>query len=138
MSDGDGGASGSRAWAAPESLDWQRVLEIEELKEGRVGSVTCEHTTVCMTHFEGEVAALDNRCPHQGGPLGKISKEQRGGSWDVWQTDLVNPDFAAYAKLCGALGIRVSTNDELDDALARAFAHPGPSLVEIVADPLLV
>ena len=29
-------------------------------------------------------------------------------------------------------------NDELDDALARAFAHSGPSLVEIVADPLLV
>ncbi len=75
MSDGDGGASGSRASAAPESLDWQKVLEIEELKEGRVGSVTCEHTTVCMTHFEGEVAALDNRCPHQGGPLGEGSIE---------------------------------------------------------------
>jgi thiamine pyrophosphate-dependent acetolactate synthase large subunit-like protein len=32
----------------------------------------------------------------------------------------------------------VSTADELADALTAAFAHPGPALVEVVADPLLV
>jgi len=31
------------------------------------------------------------------GQLGKISKEQRAGEWDVWQTSLHNPDFAAFA-----------------------------------------
>src|SRR4029079_18462978 len=36
------------------------------------------------------------------GQLGKISKEQRAGEWDVWQTSLHNPDFAAYARNCGA------------------------------------
>ncbi len=70
--------------------------------------------------------------------LGKISKEQRSGQWPVWQTGLRNPDFAAYAELCGALGIRVTSGKELDDALARALAHPGPSLVEVVGDPELV
>jgi len=67
--------------------------------------------------------------------LGKISKEQRAGNWRVWQTSLHNPSFAAYAEICGALGIRVTREDELDDALARALAHAGPSLVEIVSDP---
>ncbi len=38
------------------------------------------------------------------GQLGKISKEQRAGEWDVWQTSLHNPDFSAYARNCGALG----------------------------------
>ena len=28
-----------------------------------------------MTHFEGRYGALDNRCPHQGGPLGEGSIE---------------------------------------------------------------
>ena len=37
------------------------------------------------------------------GQLGKISKEQRAGEWDVWATDLHNPDFAAYAELCLSL-----------------------------------
>ena len=70
--------------------------------------------------------------------LGKISKEQRSGEWDVWQTSLHNPNFADYARLCGAKGIRVTKKEDLDDAIAEALAHDGPALVEIVADPLLV
>ena len=70
--------------------------------------------------------------------LGKISKEQRAGSLDVWQTSLHNPDFSEYAKLCGAFGIRVRDASELDDALARALAYDGPATVEVVADGMLV
>jgi thiamine pyrophosphate-dependent acetolactate synthase large subunit-like protein len=70
--------------------------------------------------------------------LGKISKEQRAGRWDVWQTDLHNPSFAAYAELCGSLGVQVATPDSLDEALAHALAHDGPSLVEIASDPELI
>ncbi len=70
--------------------------------------------------------------------LGKISKEQRSGDWDVWQTSLHNPSFAAYAELCGALGIRVEKKEDLDDAVERALAHDGPALVEIIADVELI
>jgi thiamine pyrophosphate-dependent acetolactate synthase large subunit-like protein len=72
------------------------------------------------------------------GQLGKISKEQRAGEWDVWQTELHNPDFSAYAEQCGALGIRVTDATALDDALAKALAHDGPSCVEVICDPDLV
>ncbi len=72
------------------------------------------------------------------GRLGKIAKEQRAGDWDVWQTDLHNPSFAAYAEISGALGIRVTAASELDAALERALAYNGPALVEVVADPELV
>jgi thiamine pyrophosphate-dependent acetolactate synthase large subunit-like protein len=72
------------------------------------------------------------------GQLGKISKEQRAGEWEVWQTSLHNPDFSKYAELCGALGIRVTEAGELDGALARAFAHDGPALVEVMTDAELV
>jgi len=70
--------------------------------------------------------------------LGKISKEQRAGEWEVWQTSLVNPNFAEYAELCGALGVRVTRLGELDSALEKALAHEGPALVEIITDPLLI
>ena len=72
------------------------------------------------------------------GQLGKISKEQLAGDWDVWQTRLHNPDFSRYAEICGALGIRVSDPAELDAALARAIEHPGPALVEVMTDPELI
>jgi thiamine pyrophosphate-dependent acetolactate synthase large subunit-like protein/nitrite reductase/ring-hydroxylating ferredoxin subunit len=70
--------------------------------------------------------------------LGKITKEQRAEQLDVWQTSLHNPDFAAYATLCGASGVRVERTDQLDDAIVAALAHDGPALVEVVADPDLV
>ncbi len=63
--------------------------------------------------------------------LGKIAKEQRAAEWDVWQTSLHNPNFAEYAQVCGAQGIRVNAASELDDALVgrvrarRTFAGRG-------------
>jgi len=69
--------------------------------------------------------------------LGKITKEQRSGDWPVWETNLHNPSFSAYADLCGARGFRVETRTELDTAIGAAIATPGPSLVEIIADPEL-
>ena len=70
--------------------------------------------------------------------LGKISKEQRAGEFDVWQTSLVNPNFAQFAENCGALGIRVTDISELDAALERLFAHDGPAMVEVMTDPMLI
>ena len=69
--------------------------------------------------------------------LGKISKEQRDGAWPVWQTDLQNISFADYARLCGGVGYRVESADDLGAAFRDALAVDGPSLVEIPSDPLL-
>lgn len=54
---------------------WHKALDHDELPEGRVKAVICGETTVAMTHYDGEYAALDNQCPHQGGPLGEGSIE---------------------------------------------------------------
>ena len=57
-------------------LVWHKVLtDKKELPEGRVKTVTAEHQGICLTHFEGKFSALDNKCPHQGGPLGEGSIE---------------------------------------------------------------
>lgn len=54
------------------TLTWHRVLaDPTELPEGRVKTVVARHRTLALTHFEGTFSALDNRCPHQGGPLGE-------------------------------------------------------------------
>jgi len=55
---------------------WYKVLDNKkELPEGRVKTVTAAHQGICLTHFEGKFSALDNKCPHQGGPLGEGSIE---------------------------------------------------------------
>ena len=55
---------------------WYKVLDNKnELPEGRVKTVTAAHKGICLTHFEGKFSAMDNKCPHQGGPLGEGSIE---------------------------------------------------------------
>ena len=57
-------------------LVWYKVLEDKnELAEGRVMTVTAGQKQVAISHFEGKICALDNSCPHQGGPLGEGSIE---------------------------------------------------------------
>ncbi len=100
--------------------------------DGGFGQYMAELTTAVAHGMPITHVLLNN------GQLGKISKEQRAGMWDVWATSLHNPSFAAYAELCGAQGARVTRAEELEPALARALAHDGPSLVEVVQDPDLV
>jgi thiamine pyrophosphate-dependent acetolactate synthase large subunit-like protein len=70
--------------------------------------------------------------------LGKIAKEQETQQLPVWETGLHNPNFAQYAGICGAKGIRVKDLSELGGAVTAALDHEGPALVEIVSDPDLI
>jgi acetolactate synthase-1/2/3 large subunit len=53
----------------------------------------------------------------------------------VMGTDLVNPDFGAFARSFGAYGERVAETDAFAPALERALAAGGPALLELVCDP---
>lgn len=70
--------------------------------------------------------------------LGKISKEQRAGEWELWQTSLHNPSFAKYAEICGGMGVQVTQKEELDEAISDALAYNGPAIVEVIADVNLI
>ncbi len=55
---------------------WYKVLEdTAELPEGRITTVIAGTKQIALSHFEGKFCALDNHCPHQGGPLGEGSIE---------------------------------------------------------------
>jgi thiamine pyrophosphate-dependent acetolactate synthase large subunit-like protein/nitrite reductase/ring-hydroxylating ferredoxin subunit len=100
--------------------------------DGGFGQYLAELTTAVKYQMPITHVLLNN------GLLGKIAKEQRAADLAVWQISLHNPNFAAYAELCGAKGIRVEHRTQLDAALGDALAHEGPSLVDIVCDPDLV
>jgi thiamine pyrophosphate-dependent acetolactate synthase large subunit-like protein/nitrite reductase/ring-hydroxylating ferredoxin subunit len=115
------------AWAA---APHRKVVAVTG--DGGFGQYLAEFTTAVKYEMPITHVLLNND------ELGKIAKEQRAADLEVWQVSLRNPDFAAYAELCGGRGIRVATRDRLDAALAEALAFDGPSLVEVVSDPELV
>jgi pyruvate oxidase len=131
------GYLGSIGFALPAAMGaWAAVGDTRQIVslsgDGGLGQYAMELTTAVKYGMNITHVVLDNS------ELGKISKEQRAAHWDVWQTSLHNPDFAAFAELCGARGIRVTDPSELDVAIAAALAHPGPALVDVVTNALLV
>ena len=50
-------------------------------------------------------------------------------------TDLVNPDFAAYARAFGAHGAVVERTEDFAAALDEALAAGRPALLELRVDP---
>ena len=80
-------------------LKWWPVLEDKDfLIEGRVMTVIADTKQICLTHFEGQISALDNHCPHQGGPLGEGSIEKGllrcpWHGWDYHPCDGKAPGF---------------------------------------------
>jgi thiamine pyrophosphate-dependent acetolactate synthase large subunit-like protein/nitrite reductase/ring-hydroxylating ferredoxin subunit len=59
-----------------QATEWHRVAGLDELAEGRVKTVVAGHRSIALTHCGGRYGALDNHCPHQGGPLGEGSIEK--------------------------------------------------------------
>lgn len=67
--------------------------------------------------------------------LGMIMQEQKVEGYPNWQTDLFDCDFASFAQNCGGVGIKVTEPKDLEDAVEKALATPGPVVVDIDTDP---
>ncbi|MEO1576389.1 MAG: thiamine pyrophosphate-dependent enzyme, partial [Pseudomonadota bacterium] len=121
------------AWAATQDQPAHRGRKVVSISgDGGFAQYLAEFTTAVKYNMNITHVLLNNA------ELGKISKEQRAGEWPVWQTDLHNPNFATFARLCGGKGIRVTEPGRLRDALVEALAHDGPALVEIMTDAELI
>ena len=121
------------AWSATQDFDeyaGRKVISISG--DGGFGQYAMEFTTAVKYNMNITHILLNN------GELGKISKEQKAGSWPVWETNLHNPSFATFARLCGGNGVRVTEIKELESALNEAINHSGPSLVEVMTDADLI
>ena len=116
------------AWAAV-GAD-RKVVSVSG--DGGFGQYAMDFTTAVKYEMNITHVLMNNA------QLGKISKEQRAAHFDVWQTSLVNPNFADFATLCGGLGIRVTDPADLNAALAQTMAHDGPALVEVITDAQLL
>ncbi|MEE6166036.1 MULTISPECIES: ubiquinone-dependent pyruvate dehydrogenase [unclassified Mycolicibacterium] len=91
-----------------------------------------------LTMLFGElVTLLQNRLPvklivFNNSSLNFVELEMKAAGIVTFGTDLVNPDFAAVAQSMGMFGRRVSEPAALERAMADAFAHDGPAVVDVV------
>lgn len=126
------GYLGSIGFAFPAAMGaWAAVGKERKIVaiagDGGFGQYMAEFTTAVKHKMPITLILLNND------ELGKISREQKNGNFHLWQTSLVNPNFADYANSCGGLGIRVEREEDLIDSIKKALDHDGPAIVEIIS-----
>lgn len=67
-----------------------RVASADELLEGKGVVVDVEGNRLAVFRHQGEFFALDETCPHRGGPLheGMVQEGVLACPWHLWQFDL--------------------------------------------------
>lgn len=90
-----------------------------------------------LTMLFGELVTLiQNKLPvklivFNNSSLNFVELEMKAAGIVTFGTELVNPDFAAVAQAMGIFGRRVTEPADLERAIADAFAHDGPAVIDV-------
>ena len=126
--------SGSMGYGLPAAVGAKRVRPAR--------TVVCFAGDGCFLMNGQEFAtAVQYRLPIivlvvDNGMYGTIRMHQeRNYPGRVSGTDLINPDFAAYARAFGGYGERVELTEEFEPAFERAIASGLPAILHLIVDP---
>ena len=88
-------------------MDFIEVATASELKVGRMKRCTIDGRSITVVHTKDGFFALDNTCPHRGGPLseGDVIGNEVVCPWHLWGFD------AATGICAGNTDIRVQTHE---------------------------
>ncbi|WP_017815072.1 ubiquinone-dependent pyruvate dehydrogenase [Paenibacillus shenyangensis] len=123
---------GTMANALPQAIGLQaaeRERQIISLSgDGGLSMLMGDLITLKQHNLPVNVVVFNNSA------LSFVELEMKAGGYLESGTDLHQTDFAAVANALGILGIRVEDPEELEDAVQRALAHDGPTLIDVVVN----
>jgi len=115
-----------QAIGAQATLPGRQVISLSG--DGGFSMMMGDFLTLKQAKLPVKVIVLNN------GTLGFVEMEMKASGFVDVGCDLENPNFAAMAEAMGVKGIRVEKPQDLEAALAQAFAHDGPVLVDVVSE----
>lgn len=125
---------GSMANAMPQAIGCQLAAPNRQVigfcGDGGLIMLLGDIMTIVQYKLPIKLIVMDNRA------LGMVKLEMEAAGLPDWQTDLLNPDFAALAKVMGFSAAETVDNpSELEDAMKRILSTNGPALLSIKTDP---
>lgn len=123
---------GSMANAMPQAIGAQLALPKRQVVsmsgDGGFGMLMGDLLTVRQSKLPVKIVIFNN------GLLGFVDIEMKAGGFLPTGTRLDNPDFASMAESMGIYGVRVEEPGLLKSAIATAFAHDGPAVIDVLTD----
>ena len=124
---------GTMANAMPDSIGAQMAFPNRQViafcGDGGLSMLMGDLITIVSQKLPIKIIVFNNST------LGMVRLEQMVGGYPFWGTEMQNPDFSAVAKAIGFHAERVERKADVTPAIERAFAHPGPALLDITTDP---
>jgi pyruvate dehydrogenase (quinone) len=110
-----------------QALDRSRQV-IALCGDGGFNMLMCEFMTAVHHKLPVKVVVYNNSA------LGLIILEAEAVGLPAWRKaiDFPNPDFAALARACGAVGFRAEKPGELREAISQALRAEGPAIIDCV------
>lgn len=125
---------GSMANAMPQSIGCQLAAPGRQViafcGDGGLTMLLGDLMTIVQYNLPVKLIVMDNRA------LGMVKLEMEAAGLPDWQTDLVNPDFAALAKVMGFKAAEtVDEPADVEAAMKRILESEGPALLSVKTDP---
>jgi pyruvate dehydrogenase (quinone) len=125
---------GSMANAMPQAIGAQcafpRRQVISMSGDGGFAMLMGDILTIRQLHLPVKIVVFNN------GLLGFVDIEMKAAGFLPTGTNLDNPSFAGMAESIGIHGIRIESPADLEAGIKKAFEQEGPTLVEVMTDPL--
>jgi acetolactate synthase-1/2/3 large subunit len=125
------GGLGTMGFGLPAAIGAQagrpEALVIDIAGDGSIQMNSQEMATAAINMLPVKVVLLNN------GYLGMVRQWQELFYGKRYASSVLSqdiPDFTKLAEAYGWLGLRVEAPGDVDDALKRAFDHPGPAIVD--------
>jgi pyruvate dehydrogenase (quinone) len=97
--------------------------------DGGLSMLLGDLATIAQYKLPVKIIVFNNRS------LGMVKLEMEVAGLPDWQTDMIDPDFAAIAVAMGIKGITVREPADVKQALAEAFNYNGAVLINVMTDP---
>lgn len=124
---------GSMANALPHAIGAQLAYPGRQVVsvsgDGGLSMLLGELITVAAHRLPVNVVVFNNST------LGMVKLEMLVDGLPDFGVDVPDANYAAVAQALGFHAVRVSDPARIEDVYREAFAHPGPSLVELITDP---
>ena len=123
---------GSMANAVPHAIGAQTAFPKRQVVtlsgDGGLAMLLGDLLTVSQHDLPVKIVVFNNSS------LNFVELEMKAAGLPDFGTGLDNPDFSAVADSMGIKGWRVTRSTDVETSLREAFAHDGPTLVDIVTE----
>lgn len=91
---------------------WTVVADAREIAPGQVKAVEVDGRKIALFNLNGTFYALDDACPHRGGPLseGEVSGTTVSCPWHAAQFDILSGQHLSPPASRGVRSYKVSVN----------------------------